>query len=259
MLTNRENTVKTDRKLGKILGINVLVTRLDRVIAGVKNLISHNSKFYIVTPNPELVLMAQHNKELRDALNDSDLPVPDGVGLRIAIPDLPIIKGRDLFMKLIDLANENKWRVFFLGGLANEAGLAAERLRIQDLGFKIGTFRGPILDNNAEPLSEADKKLEKEAIDKINRFAPQLLFVAFGNPKQEIWINKNLSKLKIGGAMAVGGTFRYVAGMSKLPPKWMEKLGLEWLFRLFTEPARIVRIFNAVIIFPLRVLLFRIF
>ncbi|MEK7550393.1 MAG: WecB/TagA/CpsF family glycosyltransferase, partial [Patescibacteria group bacterium] len=68
-----------------------------------------------------------------------------------------------------------------------------------------------------------------------------------------IWIYKNLSKLNIGGAMAVGGTFRYLSGFSKLPPKWMEKLGLEWVWRFLTEPKRIFRIFNAFPLFPIRV------
>jgi N-acetylglucosaminyldiphosphoundecaprenol N-acetyl-beta-D-mannosaminyltransferase len=86
-----------------------------------------------------------------------------------------------------------------------------------------------------------------------------LLFVAFGNPKQEIWIHNNFQKLDIGGAMAVGGAFRYVAGTSSLPPKWMERGGLEWVWRLVTEPARISRIFRAFPMFPLRIFWSRIF
>jgi N-acetylglucosaminyldiphosphoundecaprenol N-acetyl-beta-D-mannosaminyltransferase len=81
--------------------------------------------------------------------------------------------------------------------------------------------------------------------------------VAFGNPKQEIWLYKNLAKLRVGGAMAVGGTFRYIAGMSKLPPKWMEKIGLEWLWRLFTEPRRLGRVFRAVVVFSIKVSLYK--
>jgi N-acetylglucosaminyldiphosphoundecaprenol N-acetyl-beta-D-mannosaminyltransferase len=94
-------------------------------------------------------------------------------------------------------------------------------------------------------------------VRQINTFKPQLLFVAFGNPKQEIWIHNNLPKLNVGGAMAVGGAFRYVAGISKLPPKWMAACGLEWLWRLITEPKRISRILNAVIVFPLKIILYK--
>ena len=248
MLNNTEKTTKSARNFVKILGINVASTSVSEVLASAKDFISHNHKFYIVTPNPELVLMAQKNIQLRDSLNAADLPIPDGVGLRVAIPGLPIIKGRDLFMKLIGMAKESKRRVFFLGGLNNEAGLAVEKLKMN-----IDFYQGPRLNQDSEPSTDGDRKLEKEAIDKINAFRPHLLFVAFGNPKQEIWIHKNLSKLNVGGAMAVGGTFRYISGLSPLPPLWMEKLGLEWLFRLFTEPFRLVRVWNAVIVFPLKV------
>ncbi len=253
MRKNIKKRYKKDRNFVKILGIKVLSTTITSVLTRVKNFISHNNKFYIVTPNPELILMAQTNKELYKALNKSDLPIPDGVGLKAAIFGLSIIKGRDLFGQLINLARKKGWRVFFLGGLGNEAELVARKLQIQDSRFKIRALKGPRLDNDAMPASGADIKLQSEAIKRINDFKPHLLFVAFGNPKQEIWIHKNLPKLKIGGAMAVGGTFRYIAGLSKLPPKWMEKLGLEWLFRLITEPFRFIRVWNAVIVFPLKV------
>ena len=92
----------------------------------------------------------------------------------------------------------------------------------------------------------------------INKFMPHLLFVAFNNPKQEIWIRRNLPKLKVKGAMAVGGTFRYNAGLSELPPNWMESLGLEWAWRLITEPYRLKRIVNAVVVFPYKVFLYKV-
>ena len=192
-------------------------------------------------------------------MNGTELTIPDGIGLKFAIPDLQIIKGRELFSELIKLANEKGWKVFLLGGLEDEAAIAklkiVNSLKIGNCKLKIESDGGPKLDNNARPATEVDKKIEHEAIEKINRFAPQLLFVAFGNPKQEIWVHRNYSKLNIGGAMAVGGVFRYQAGLASLPPKWMASLGLEWLWRLFTEPHRLGRIWNAVIVFPLKVFL----
>jgi N-acetylglucosaminyldiphosphoundecaprenol N-acetyl-beta-D-mannosaminyltransferase len=252
MIKTIKNQAHTGRKIGQILGINVTSTSVNEVLTRVEDFVTYNSKFYIVTPNPELILMAQKNLILKEALNAANLPIPDGVGLKIANPDLSIIKGRKLFSELVKLAEKKSWKVFLLGGLDGEAAKAAKQLKINYSKLKIETDSGPKLDNNAESLGN-NKKLETEAINRINKFAPELLFVAFGNPKQEIWIQKNLSKLNIGGAMAVGGTFRYIAGMSKLPPAWMAKAGLEWLWRLITEPARIERVFNAVIVFPLKV------
>lgn len=253
MKKNSEKSQEIAQKTGQIMGINVSITRLDRVLARVEGFITDNVRFSIVTPNPELVLASQSNKDLKDTLNAADLSIPDGVGLRLAIPGLNIIKGRELFLELIKLADVKDWKVFLLGGLDQEAELAANKLTQRYKDIKIQSDKGPKLNQNGEPELEADVKIEKDVIDKINKFNPQILFVAFGNPKQEIWIHKNLSKLNIGGAMAVGGTFRYVAGQSILPPQFMESLGLEWLWRLVHEPKRIKRIWNAMVVFPIKV------
>ncbi|QQG41579.1 MAG: WecB/TagA/CpsF family glycosyltransferase [Candidatus Woesebacteria bacterium] len=249
---------KKSQKYGQILGINVLSSSINSLLTGVEENISCNKKFYIVTPNPELVLMAQKNKELAIALNSADYPVPDGVGLAYASKflsgdNLNIIPGRKFFEELVQLAAKKHWKVFLLGGLGDEAALAASKFKIKNSKLKIETVGGPKLNQNGEPDTKVDIKIQFDVIAQINKFRPVLLFVAFGNPKQEIWIHKNLSKLKIGGAMAVGGTFRYVAGFSKLPPKWMEKAGLEWLWRLIKEPNRFKRIFNAFPIFPIKI------
>jgi N-acetylglucosaminyldiphosphoundecaprenol N-acetyl-beta-D-mannosaminyltransferase len=230
-----------------------VLARVEKFIPDSSELGSRNTKFYIVTPNPEIILMAQKNKRMKYALNGTNLTIPDGVGLKLAIPNINIIKGRELFLELIKLAGRKGWRIFLLGGLDNEAELAAKKLieRFKDL--KILSDSGWKLNQNADPVSETDRKLQKVVIDKINTFAPQILFVAFGNPKQEIWVHDYYSKLNIGGAMAVGGAFRYVAGLSKPPPKWMSGVGLEWLWRLISEPCRVARVFNAVIVFPLKV------
>lgn len=253
---------------------------------------AHNIKFSILTPNPELVLASTTNNKLKEALNSATFSIPDGLGLLAADSyqqsligisnnygyiqsfrawfesfyintfdrqklqsKLNLIKGRSLFLKLVELAEKKGWKVFLLGGEGNEAVFCAEHLISVYPNILLSTSRGPILDKNGEPNSKIDIKVQSDLIKRINMLKPDLLFVAFGNPKQELWIHNNLSKLNIGGAMAVGGTFRYIAGLSKLPPKWMEKLGLEWLWRLVTEPNRFIRIWNAVILFPLKVFL----
>lgn len=254
MKNNSENA----QKLAQIMEIKVNSSSVDSVLTGVENLISHNSIFYIVTPNPELVLASQTDSKLKKALNGATFSIPDGVGLKIADPKLKIIKGRELFLDLVKLADRKKWKVFLLGGLNNEAELAANKLQERYKDIKILSDQGPRLNNRAGPLVEEDVEIEEKVIGNINKFAPELLFVAFGNPKQEIWIHQNLPKLNIGGAMAVGGTLRYVAGQSILPPKWMAQIGLEWLWRLVTEPKRIGRIFRAVIIFPLKFFIYKI-
>lgn len=263
MKKNIEKNDRLGRKYVNILGINVLVTRLDRVLSGVEGKIADSRKFSILTPNPELIVMSQDNSELKQALNKADFSIPDGIGLAYASKylyerSLKIIPGRKLFDGLIELAAKRGWKVFLLGGLNNEAELAAKKLKRQYASLKILSEKGPKLDSRGKAETEINRKLEKDAIDRINRYSPQLLFVAFKNPKQEVWIHKNLPRLKVGGAMAVGGVFRYVAGLSSLPSGWMEKMGLEWLWRLINEPFRIGRIWNAVVVFPWKVFIYKI-
>ncbi len=281
MLRNSEKTVKKGQEYVNILGINILSTNVTDLLAGINQKIAHNVKFSILTPNPELVLMANKDPELREIINGADFAVPDGIALLCAekflntsinksgalyLPllfftwlkcfyvypfdrkmlngDLSLIKGRELFVRLIKMAHEKHWKVFLLGGMDNEAELSARKLQKDNQKLKIDYAGG----------REVTTDLSKDIVDKINKFAPDLLFVAYGAPKQEIWIYDNLPKLKVRGAMAVGGTFRYVAGLSKLPPAIMESLGLEWLWRLITEPIRFKRIVNAVIVFPIKVI-----
>lgn len=286
-----ENTSELFRKTGKIFDIGLNSASEGQVLRFVRDKIARHEKFYILTPNPELILMSLGNRQLKNCLKNADLAIADGIGLSQAVAFLSmpspksfllrlpltffqglwvglstfvnrsrldkrlhVIKGRKFFLDLLALANKKGWKVFFLGGLGEEAQKAADSLRLNYKKVKIEVFSGPKLNNLANPISEVDRKLYYDAVKQINNCKPQLLFVAFGAPKQEIWIHKNLKKLDIGGAMVVGGTFRYLAGLSKLPPAWMERVGLEWVWRLITEPARVPRIFKAVIVFPWKVL-----
>lgn len=281
-----------DLKIGQILGINVLSNQKEDLLASIEVDLTHNTKFYIVTPNPELIIMARNNRELKNALNNAKYPIPDAIGvsqaskfLSFKLPkniiirvvagffegiavgistftnrkwltnEITPIKGRKFFEDLINMANRNKWKVFLLGGEGDEAEISSRVLKKKYKKLQIQYSSGPKFYKNGDAVTEVDKRNEKDVIDKINKFTPKLLFVAFGNPKQEIWIYKNFEKLDIGGAMAVGGTLRYVSGLSKLPPKWIENAGLEWLWRLITEPSRFTRIVNATIVFPWRVFL----
>jgi len=260
-------TQKKDQKQGNILGIGVSSTSTVRVLRFVRGKLSkfENNQdsyrpFFITTPNPEIVVRAQKDEKFKKVLNSSDLSVPDGYGLILASKflkphnNLNLIRGGELFESLIKLANKKKWRVFLLGGKGDEADLSVKKLSQNYKSVIIESFAGPIINNSGRPVSSGDEKTEKETVVKINKFSPHLLFVAFGAPAQEKWVSKNIGKLKIGGAMVVGGTFRYVSGRSILPPKVLRNLHLEWMWRLIREPKRVVRIFNAIIVFPLLVI-----
>jgi N-acetylglucosaminyldiphosphoundecaprenol N-acetyl-beta-D-mannosaminyltransferase len=262
MMKNHKKSEEKDRKLVNILGISLLSTDKAQLLSSIEEKITHNSQISILTPNPELILASKGDKNLKKVVNSADFNVPDGVGLKYASiflyrRPLNIIPGRLLFNDLIKLADKNSWRVFFLGGLGNEAGLAEKETRKKYKNLKIMSYKGPKLTINGKPVAEVDRSMHIDAVKEINRFKPHLLFVAFGNPKQEFWISENLESLSVNAAMAVGGTFRYITNLSALPPRSFQLLGLEWLWRLVTEPDRVGRVAKAVVLFPLTVLMWK--
>lgn len=284
-------TPKMTRKFDKILGTRIDSTELVEVLARLAKVIKEGKKTVLVTLNPYIIALSLGDLALKRAINGSDFVVADGVGVIMAKKFLAVkpptgfpiirevsifllglwvgfsevfskkkgdgkpIKGRELFLKLCALANENKWKVFLLGGKGNEAEETVQKLQKKYKRIKFAFDSGPILDANGEPVTKNSIKTYKDVLNRINQFSPEILFVAFGAPKQEKWIATNRLKLKAKCIMAVGGTFRYISGSSRLPPALLAKLGLEWLWRLITEPWRIKRIVISVIVFPLLVCL----
>ena len=276
------------RKHANTLGVRVDSTHKASVLRFVRANIAKAKKFYIVSTNPEIVMKAQKDPDLAQIINSADISLPDGIGLISAhkffqlpnpkekflrvltlfaqglgigfsvlfnrewlMQDLKLIKGREIFMDLVNVANKKGWRVFLIGGERGEADGTKKELEKIYKRVKIVSFQGPMLDESGEPISKNDKDLEEKAVQKINYYKPHLLFVAFKFPRQEKWVYRWYNKLNIGGAMTVGGTFNYIAGKSKLPPKWFEDRGLEWFWRLINEPKRGKRIFDAFPRFPL--------
>lgn len=229
-----------------ILGVKISSTSEGRLLTEIDKNIKLGLKFNILAINPEKIMDARREKDGIEILNKGTINIADGVGLKLAHSNLQIIKGRELFYKL---CQNKKYKKFYLGGEDNESKKIAEK-------FGGEWFVGPIINDKAKPVTKIDVKLYKDAIDKINKYKPDILFVAFGgnNIKQERFIIENFNKLKAKCIMAVGGSFRYYSGLSKLPPKSISDVGMEWLWRLLTEPKRIKRIFNATILFPIEIL-----
>lgn len=255
-----ENEIaQTYRKLFRIKITSTTTSRLLRFIAA---RLKDKQKFTIVTPNPEIALKATRDFILFKSIDKSDWSIPDGWGLYWAArlmdgTRLKIIPGRKLFMSIIAFANKKGLRVAFFGsrnGAAYKAKLAIEQ---NYKNLKILALDAPEFNYKGLPATEVDRKLEHSALAKIKLFEADVIFVGITTPIQEKWIYKNLYYTNSVGAMTVGATFDYLAGYMKLPPKWMEKMGLEWLYRLITNPQRYRRILNAVVIFPLTVIRFK--
>lgn len=216
-----------------VLGVKIDDISIPQIVGQVEKWLEGKGKYYIVTPNPEIVVMAQQDLELKRIINEADLAIPDGNGLKVATDIESNSPGVDVLERLVKLAAEKGFTVAFLGGRKRVAEKVSERLlkKYPDL---IVTFAGSGGEVDEEGrLLKLPKELKSLKID--------LLFVAFGPPKQEKWIAKNLDKIPVRVAMGVGGSFDYLSGEIPRAPVFIRKLGFEWLFRLIIQPWRIKR------------------
>jgi N-acetylglucosaminyldiphosphoundecaprenol N-acetyl-beta-D-mannosaminyltransferase len=211
----------------------------------------------IFTPNPEMVVKTTQNKEFLQALLHSDYNIPDGVGLTYlsklaymlgVIPShLRVnerITGADMAWKMVEKINQSGGKVFLLG--ASSSSNIKAQLKLSKSFPKLLVSGEPGYINI--PL---DNEVETQRICAlINKFEPDLLLVAFGQVKQELWLDKNKSNLNSKIAIGVGGTFDYWSGEKKRVPSIIGYAGFEWLWRLCIEPKRLGRIINAVLVFP---------
>jgi N-acetylglucosaminyldiphosphoundecaprenol N-acetyl-beta-D-mannosaminyltransferase len=188
---------------------------------------------HVVTVNPEFVMIAQKDEAFRNVLWNASLRIPDGIGIVAAAKLLgkPVherVTGVDTVRTLAREGAKYGLRFFLLGAAPGVAERAAEILCTEYPGLIIaGTYAG------SPTLEEED-----EICMRIQSAHPHVLLVAYGAPKQDLWIARTAHKLHIPLALGIGGTFDFIAGTMKRAPVWMQKLGIEWLFRLLQEPAR---------------------
>lgn len=190
----------------------------------------------VCTINPEFTMIARGDPNFQNILKRAALCVPDGVGLlwaakRRGQPLPERVTGSDGLPIIAERAAKEGWRMYFLGAAPGIAERAAEILREKHPGLQIvGTYAG-------SPAPEEEDAI----VERINASGADLLFVAYGAPRQDAWIARNLPRLKVRMAMGVGGTFDFITGAIPRAPEWMRRLGIEWLYRLYLQPWRIRR------------------
>jgi N-acetylglucosaminyldiphosphoundecaprenol N-acetyl-beta-D-mannosaminyltransferase len=220
-----------------ILGVRVDDVTHAEALARCVALVEDPRPRYVVTPNPEFVVIARRDPELRRILNASDLSIPDGGGLLLAArlwgtPLREQVRGTDLAYLLVNEAPRRCWRVFLLGAAPGVADDAARRLEARYPGLTIaGTFAG-----RAGPEGDAETRA---AIGRAGRC--DVLLVAYGVNRQERWIDRNLPHLDVGLAMGIGGVLDFMSGRVRRAPHAIRRIGLDWLFRLVVQPSRFKR------------------
>lgn len=225
-----------------VLGIRFDNLNLEQTLLKIKEFLSGGSRHYVVLPYSSFLIESRKDEEFRQILNRADLCLADGIGPVIAsrFGSEEKLRGRVTGVELIRALFEKfgTERSFFLfGAKAGVAQEAADRLLLKYPDGKIaGTLNGYVND--------------QEAIDAINNVKPEILLVALGMPKQEKWIANNLKKLpSVRLAVGVGGAFDFISGRVKRAPKFIQKMGLEWAWRMFAQPKKFFYNLKTVVIF----------
>ncbi len=240
-----------------ILGTKINDLSLAEVIEQIQIKLQANEKSYIVTPNPEICLLAHKDKIFRQILQRSFISIPDGFGLKIGAFIFGkklhnITTGADLAWQILNLAEQKKYSVLILGGKENVGLKALRNIADKYRGLTVQYINGGSFDSHGNSVN-------KNLIEEINNLAPDIIFVCLGAPKQEYFMAENIDKLaNVKLLLGVGGSIDFIAGEIRRAPQSWRRIGLEWLWRLIQEPWRWKRIVNAVIIFPLACLKYKI-
>lgn len=219
----------------QVLGVGIDDVSLSQAVSTVKSWINTskgNKKYMIVTPNPEFLVLADQEREFKQTLNQANMAIPDGFGLKLFGGVRNVTPGTDLMEELCRVGGDLGWSVGLIGGKDGIAKKTAECLKAKYPNLKV-TFAesGPKLNNLSDYTLNTSYIIPNTDI----------LFVAFGMGKQERWIEANLNQLPVKVAMGVGGAFDYLSGLVPRAPKLMRSFGLEWLFRLIIQPWRLKR------------------
>jgi N-acetylglucosaminyldiphosphoundecaprenol N-acetyl-beta-D-mannosaminyltransferase len=232
-----------------IAGVKVDAVDKDEAIAKIDLFVQSGRPHYIVTPYSEMIVFAQRDEKYRQALNAADLALPDGIGIMFAAKFFGFklrtrVTGRLLIYNIAKLAQDKNYSLALVGGTGNVAAQAAYNLKKTYPDLKIN-------------LAISGRPFDDKIIKEINDSNSDILLIAYSPPKQELWLAENRDKINSKASIGLGGTFDYLAGIRLTPPKFVHYLGLEWLWRLITQPWRIKRIWNAVPVFIYMILKYK--
>ncbi len=222
-----------------ILGVGVHQVTLPQVLAQISVWIADRQPVYVSTCNVYTVMMSRQEPTIRQAINQANLVLPDGMPLawlsrRQSSTKVDRITGADLMLTLSRLSGELGYTHYFSGGQPGVAAELARRLQANYPGLKVvGTWTPPL-----RPLFDRE---EAEIIEQINRANPDIIWVGLGGPKQDIWMADHRIDLTASVLIGVGAAFDFQSGRIPRAPRWLQQLGLEWLFRLGQEPRRLWR------------------
>ena len=235
------------RKKESVLGFDVDLYDFDTALQYVNQHLQENKGMQIVTINPEMIEHGKKNNEFGRILNEADLIIPDGVGVKLALKIKGInqenIPGIEFSKKLIKLCELEGYTIGLLGAKEEVVQKAVANLRKEFANLNITYVHNGYFDSQEKVIISQE----------IKAIEPKVVFVALGAPMQEMLINEFKQQMPRTVFIGVGGSFDVWSGIVKRAPKIWQKMGLEWLYRTMKEPARFKRIFPTLPLFLIRV------
>nr|WP_318280890.1 WecB/TagA/CpsF family glycosyltransferase [Paenibacillus bovis] len=215
-----------------ILGVPFDHTTMEDMLHQLRHNLQLKKKTFIVTANPEIVMYAVEDEHYRNTIAQANHIIADGAGIILAskLVKKPLperVAGFDLMVELLQLANKEQLRVFFLGSREEVIERTVANVQKSYPNLQIAGYHHGFFKENDETVTEMVKNSN-----------PDMVFVALGFPKQEYWIQNNYHHFEKGIFMGVGGSFDIIAGTAKRAPDFWIKLNLEWLYRFMNQPTR---------------------
>ncbi len=225
-------------RLNKILGITIVPKTKSSILEKILLYIDKSTGFFhIVSLNPENLVVATENESFKEVIETAQIKIIDGVGIVLAGRWLGVevgerVSGVGLMEELMKRASDRRLRVLMIGGKENVAERLVECYLEQFPQAKIKGIQG------IKDIRNIKKEEESGIFSIVTAYKPYLVFVAFGSPDQELWLDRHKKEFAGSVVMGVGGGFDYLSGNIKRSPVFIQKLGLEWLYRLLNQPWR---------------------
>jgi N-acetylglucosaminyldiphosphoundecaprenol N-acetyl-beta-D-mannosaminyltransferase len=220
-----------------VLGVGISAINLTQAIAEIEGWIDRGERHYVNVCTVHTVMECQQDDRLRQIVNRSGLSTPDGMPLVWLSrwgghQNAGRVYGPDLMLALCERSQTTGHRHYFYGGMPGVADLLVTKLRGRFPGLHVaGTY--------TPPFRPAGAIEDQAVINAINDTSPDIVWVGLGTPKQDFWVGLHRPLLTAPVVIAIGAAFDFHAGLLKQAPSWMQRSGLEWLFRLSQEPRRL--------------------
>lgn len=222
-----------------ILGVNVSAIKMADALEVIESWIAAGSQSYVCITGAHGLIESQRDPALRDIHNKAGLVTPDGMPLvwmsrALGNKRTERVYGPDLMREMTALSARRGYRQFYYGGAEGVAERLSQTLSQEYPGLKVAGCFCP-------PFRHLTATEDEEVVSRINQARPDIVWVGLSTPKQEYWMASHLVRIKAPVMIGVGAAFDFLSGLKSQAPVWMQKRGLEWSYRLATEPKRLWR------------------